>query len=526
MTCECGKDPCCCASITGIKGGIHPDVIKTIHMDLTLEEADASQTITHISKVLLNEPCHIVGFDAALVTVKRDIDQANAAKQIQQGVDAGSDYAIRANTPVNVALYTIPSWSPGDLKKGGFGAISQEQDRYYISTASLSAQSPHWTAHEDLFGYFADGSLFVEYNSPSDQYGVRIVVRYVPRLQFSPAYCDPIETMQHYWKCCHGDKEFLEGFYGGTLLAIPSVSSFSAASAGDSPPVTSYAPSDNPTIGTQFDYSFFEPPPASSVAPSNLLLDDYPGATLAFSVRKLDKDYDGPCMRVRRSDDNAEADIYFDANGDLDETAISNHCRGNTGFVAKWYDQSGNNNHAYQTNTIYQPPIFDGTSVYKQNGKAVVNFYSQKFLPIPSQTMSTDGADTFLVGGTGDALVGATSAYMMVTGSYWAVSAGLAANGNTGGTVLSHTVSAYYINGSVITSPNQDKLHDGMARQGLCRIVQHASTDPTPRTYRLNQVDIAAYSAIQIQEMVTYHSDQSTNASNIETDINGHFSIY
>ena len=65
MTCECGKDPCCCASITGIKGGIHPDAIKTIHMDLTLEEADASQTITHISKVLLNEPCHIVAFDAA-----------------------------------------------------------------------------------------------------------------------------------------------------------------------------------------------------------------------------------------------------------------------------------------------------------------------------------------------------------------------------------------------------------------------------------------------------------------------------
>jgi len=60
----------------------------------------------------------------------------------------------------------------------------------------------------------------------------------------------------------------------------------------------------------------------------------------------------------------------------------------------------------------------------------------------------------------------------------------------------------------------------------LCRITQHASTDPVPRTYRLNQVDIAAYSAIQIQEMVTYHSDQSSNAANIETDINAHFTIY
>ena len=391
MTCECGKDPCCCASITGIKGGIHPDAIKTIHMDLTLEEADASQTITHISKVLLNEPCHIVGFDASLVTIKRDIATANAAKQIEEAVETSSEYAIRANTPVNVSLYTIPSWSSGDLQRGGFGAIAQEQDRYYISTASLTAQNPHWTAHEDLFGYFADGSLFVEYNSPSDQYGVRIVVRYVPRLQFTPAYCDPIEVMQHYWKCCHGDKEFLEGFYGGTLLTIPSVSSFSAASAGDSPPATSYAPSDNPTIGTQLDYSF-----VGEVPPPPLLLDDYSGAYFAGGVRKLRNDYGGYCMRVREDSGNTETDIGFDGDGNVNSAAIASHCGSANGYVVKLYDQSGNSRDLHQTTTTLQPKIYDGSAVITAGGIAAMDsnsgtarLYSSTTINIGSTTPTT-----------------------------------------------------------------------------------------------------------------------------------------
>jgi hypothetical protein len=522
MTCECGKDPCCCASITGIKGGIHPDAIKTIHMDLTLEEADASQTITHISKVLLNEPCHIVGFDAALVTVKRDIDQANAAKQIQQGVDAGSDYAIRANTPVNVALYTIPSWSPGDLKKGGFGAISQEQDRYYISTASLSAQSPHWTAHEDLFGYFADGSLFVEYNSPSDQYGVRIVVRYVPRLQFSPAYCDPIETMQHYWKCCHGDKEFLEGFYGGTLLAIPSVSSFSAVSASE-PPLTSYESLDNPTIGTQLDYSFV------GEVPTNLLLDDYGSAAAAYSVRKLRSAYSGSCMRIRESGGNTETDIGFDSNGDLDTAAIAAHCQDSNGYVVTWYDQSGSSNDARQSTTANQPLIYNGTAVLTQNGKPCIQLdgsddeldFTTTSSTLNHVLVQTNSDSQFIV-------VSSTT-----NSSRWNIA------GQT--SVTSVTISRFdssphtdvlgYKNGTLFATNGTTTRGDIATNfgDGNQNLTFWEGFDNVPAdTYRIGNYphSLGWNYAANLQEFIFYSTDHSTNRTGIESNINAYYSIY
>jgi hypothetical protein len=45
----------------------------------------------------------------------------------------------------------------------------------------------------------------------------------------------------------------------------------------------------------------------------------------AYSLRKLRNAYTGNAIRVRRSSDNAEADIGFTANGDLDTTALLAH---------------------------------------------------------------------------------------------------------------------------------------------------------------------------------------------------------
>jgi hypothetical protein len=78
------------------------------------------------------------------------------------------------------------------------------------------------------------------------------------------------------------------------------------------------------------------------------LLADYPGAAAAYSLRLLDTDYTGSAVRVRRASDNAEQDIGFDGNGDLDTTALATFCSGTDGFVKTWYDQA-NSNDATQT---------------------------------------------------------------------------------------------------------------------------------------------------------------------------------
>ena len=55
---------------------------------------------------------------------------------------------------------------------------------------------------------------------------------------------------------------------------------------------------------------------------SPLLLDLYPNASVAYSLRKLRTAYSGSAIRVRRAVDNTEQDFVFDINGDLDVAGI------------------------------------------------------------------------------------------------------------------------------------------------------------------------------------------------------------
>jgi len=58
---------------------------------------------------------------------------------------------------------------------------------------------------------------------------------------------------------------------------------------------------------------------------ASLPLDGLPASAAAFSLRRLRSAYAGPAVRVRRSSDNAEADIGFTPAGDLDTRALLAH---------------------------------------------------------------------------------------------------------------------------------------------------------------------------------------------------------
>jgi hypothetical protein len=108
------------------------------------------------------------------------------------------------------------------------------------------------------------------------------------------------------------------------------------------------------------------------------ILDDYPNAAAAYSLRGLRINYTGSLIRVRRSSDNAEQDFGFIDNieRNLDTTALTTFCSGTDGFVTTWYDQSGNNRNALQTTAANQPQIVSSGSVLTENGKPCVNFTS------------------------------------------------------------------------------------------------------------------------------------------------------
>jgi len=103
------------------------------------------------------------------------------------------------------------------------------------------------------------------------------------------------------------------------------------------------------------------------------LLDTYPNAAAAYSLRKLRAAYTGSAIRVRRSSDNAETDIGF-SGGNLDTSALTSFCGSGNGFVTKWYDQSGNGRDVIQTTAANQPQIVSSGSVINVNSKPSIRF--------------------------------------------------------------------------------------------------------------------------------------------------------
>jgi len=108
---------------------------------------------------------------------------------------------------------------------------------------------------------------------------------------------------------------------------------------------------------------------------ANLLLDDYPGAAAAYSLRKLDKDYTGAAIRVRKdTTGQPEQDIGFTASGDLDTAQLKQFLNLRSGFVTVWYDQSGNGRNLLESTQANQPSIANLGIIYRENGKPHVRF--------------------------------------------------------------------------------------------------------------------------------------------------------
>lgn len=89
---------------------------------------------------------------------------------------------------------------------------------------------------------------------------------------------------------------------------------------------------------------------------TGILLDDYPNALAAFSMRKLRAAYAGSALRLRNENGGAETDIGFSGN-DFDAAAAAAHLASppGNGFVTTWYDQSGNGYDVTQATGGSQP---------------------------------------------------------------------------------------------------------------------------------------------------------------------------
>lgn len=123
-----------------------------------------------------------------------------------------------------------------------------------------------------------------------------------------------------------------------------------------------------------------------SAGPTNFVLDAFPGATLAYSVRKLRSTYTGSCLKVRRSSDNDELDIGF-VGQNLNTSALTTFVGAGDGFVTTWYDQSFSGVNPVQATTTKQPRVVVGGVVQTENGKPAILFDGvNDFMKTPSST--------------------------------------------------------------------------------------------------------------------------------------------
>jgi len=107
--------------------------------------------------------------------------------------------------------------------------------------------------------------------------------------------------------------------------------------------------------------------------------DAIPSIVAAYSTRRLLTSYEGPLLRlVADRTGYPEQDIGYTAAGDLDTAAAATFLDGDDGYVATWYDQSGNARNATQA-TLASMPLYVASG---QNGRAELDGESRSNMQI------------------------------------------------------------------------------------------------------------------------------------------------
>jgi hypothetical protein len=265
-----------------------------------------------------------------------------------------------------------------------------------------------------------------------------------------------------------------------------------------------------------------------------LLLDLYPGAAAAYSLRKLNSAYTGSAIRVRRTD-LAESDIGFTSTGELDTTALlafTGTGALDNGFVTTWYDQSANGRNATQTTALNQPQIVSSGSVMTENGKPAAQF--DGFNDVMTASGFGTGAErsvflTMRANGNGS---GYENYYIFVQ-----------TLPSTGGNFIQLYSLDYFTNIFVnyptgtlditaSTSLNAQLLLTNLKTTSTSQLLKNSislgtgsGTQNLESTLSIGNFTVN-YAFFKMQEMVIYNSDESSNRTGIETNINDFYSIY
>ena len=247
------------------------------------------------------------------------------------------------------------------------------------------------------------------------------------------------------------------------------------------------------------------------------LLDLYPNAAAAYSLRRLRTNYSGSAIRVRRTD-NTEQDIGF-VNNELDTTSLLSFVGSGDGFVVTFYGQSSNLINSTQSTAASQGKIVNSGSLNTKNGKPCVLFNgTSNTYPLPS---GTNDATIFSVGAidVDDSTFFNLGGVLTSLGTATSVNNVIGVRGREGITSGAYVLGAQFLAATMYINTTDFYLNG----------TQESGSDTIRANFAgsyLGSRNLDYYLDGSFQEYVVYQSDESTDRSAIETNINDFYSIY
>jgi hypothetical protein len=248
------------------------------------------------------------------------------------------------------------------------------------------------------------------------------------------------------------------------------------------------------------------------------------GAVAIYSIRNHENFVGSYAMEVQRSSDNNTLNIGFIGN-DIDEVAMTTFMGAGDLYVSKWYDRSGNGNHA--TNTLGNRPrigssgvldkINGKVAIYHSSGSVRLVFNNQIDLLKEHTVFSVirfDASDREFIGGGGNT-------YLVYRG---AASSGFNAGGSN--------ASGF----NTLTLSTQTLLTDNRSGRIYTRFLNGYSA-PYSKLVGVSNNDFIItnlsgesdpiYNFIgYMQEVIIYANDKLEQKAGIEENINEYYSIF
>lgn len=252
-----------------------------------------------------------------------------------------------------------------------------------------------------------------------------------------------------------------------------------------------------------------------------LLLDKYTGAAAAYSLRQLRTGVTN-VVRVRR-DTTPSAEQDFTAEEIIDGTLLSFVGAGNNGYVVTWYDQSENGNDATQSTAASQPQIVDAGNLVVDNGKPAVEFE-------PSVTRTPLNFSNNIIIGTNDFYITSIVKNKTNQPNNWIDSStnGLDILFLNNIVRLAKSDANTVIDTSTSLNNLDVYLIDFLRYGGNVEAYINGSADGSvaDSTDFSAKIDFIGDDEVILQELIIYNSDQSSNRTGIEANINDHYNIY